>query len=204
MIRRLAAVVAGCLIAAGCGASDPPAASTTAAHATSADAVRVPPAARRGPSVLRGTLRDIDGRRRDLGDFRGQVVMVVNTASRCGFTPQFEALEALYRDRRDQGVTVLGFPSDDFRQEVASDREAATFCRVRYGVTFPMFSRSRVTGPDANVLFQAIGREAPAPQWNFTKYLLDRRGRVAAHLPSATAPDAAEVQAAIDQLLAEG
>ena len=135
----------------------------------------------------------IDGERLALSRLRGSVVLAVNTASRCGYTPQFEGLESLYRAKAASGFTIVGFPSNDFRQELAKDGAIADFCTLNYGVSFPMASRSRVRGPKANALFAAIAaRPAPAgeePAWNFTKYLIDRSGRLAARYPSSVEPD---------------
>ena len=105
------------------------------------------------------------------------MVLVVNTATECGYTPQFEGLEALYRARRAEGFVVLGFPANDFAgQEPRSDEEIATFCKANYGVSFAMFAKTQVVGDGANPLYRALAEAAGAPEWNFNKYLLDRRG----------------------------
>jgi glutathione peroxidase len=137
--------------------------------------------------------------------YGGQVVLVVNTASKCGFTPQYEGLEALYQARKPQGFVVLGFPSDQFLgQEFDDEQEIATFCKVNYGVSFPLFRKSDVKGKDANPLFkdltEATGKQ---PAWNFNKYLIGRDGRVIAHFGSRVKPDAAELTRAVDAALAE-
>jgi len=205
------AVAALCALActaalAGCGGSDPEQAASSAPANTDA-AQPVSDAADRGSSVLRGRVALIDGATLPLSDLRGSVVLVVNTASRCGYTPQFEGLEALYTAARGDGFTIIGFPSNDFRQELTKDGEIAKFCTLNYGVSFPMAARSRVTGPRANPLFAAIAsRPAPAgeePAWNFTKYLLDRSGRLVARYPSSVEPDDPELRAAIERLLEE-
>lgn len=166
-----------------------------------------PAAVDRGPSVLRGSATLIDGTPMPLAGLRGRVVLVVNTASRCGFTPQFEGLEALYEAKRASGFAIVGFPSNDFRQELTADGEIAKFCTLNYGVSFPMTTKSHVTRPSANPLFAAIAsRPGPAgeePSWNFTKYLLDRSGRLVARYPSSVEPDDPELRSAIDRLLAE-
>ena len=201
-----AVTAAGALALTGCGGSggDPvPAAAT--ASAPSGTAPLAP--ARRGPDLLRGSVRRIDGTPLPLARLRGRVVLVVNTASRCGYTPQFEGLERLYRARRADGLTVVGFPSNDFRQELGDDRRVSSFCRLNYGVTFPMTTRSHVTGAAANPLFAAIGRrpapEGAPPAWNFTKYLLDRSGRLVARYDPGVEPGDPALRAAIDGLIAE-
>jgi glutathione peroxidase len=171
----------------------------TAAGATTAVTAGASPA--RG--VLRGDYKRLNGERDSLGRYGGRVVLVVNTATECGYTPQFEGLEALYRARRRDGLVVLGFPANDFAgQEPRSDEEIATFCEANYGVSFPMFSKSRVTGANANALFRALSAAAGAPEWNFNKYLVDRRGRVVARFGAGTEPDAEELTSRIHSLLA--
>jgi glutathione peroxidase len=194
----------------GCGdASDPPApAAATDTTVQRAAKPSLPPAApstprRADPGVLRGTYKRLNGEPDDLARYRGRVVLVVNTATECGYTPQFEGLEALYRARRDDGFVVLGFPANDFAgQEPRSDGEIATFCKANYGVSFPMFSKTRVVGDGANPLFRALAAAEGEPEWNFNKYLLDRRGRVVARYGAATEPDAAELIGRIGKLLA--
>jgi glutathione peroxidase len=157
--------------------------------------------------VLGGRIGGLDGRPIDLAALRGRVVMVVNTASRCGFTEQFTALEALWRERRAQGLVVVGVPSNDFRQEAPSDGEVARVCRLGYGVSFPMAARSRVSGPRAHPLFARLaarpGPAGGAPTWNFTKYLIDREGRLAARLAPHVRPDDAAATRAVERLLGE-
>lgn len=175
--------------------------------ATTSQAAPAPviPAAERGDPVLRGTYEGLDGSRIDLGRLRGRVVLVVNTASHCGFTSQYEPLEALWRARRASGLTVVGVPSRDFQQELPTDRLVKRFCKRNFGVSFPMLRISRVTGPRAIPLF--TGLAAPswsgAPEWNFTKYLVDRRGRAAMRFAPGEEPDSPAVTTAIDALLAE-
>jgi glutathione peroxidase len=165
----------------------------------------VVPAAERGAPVLSGTYGRLTGGRINLASLRGRVVMVVNTASHCGFTSQYTALEALWKARRARGVTVLGVPSRDFKQELPTNGQVARFCKLNFGVTFPMLRVSKVTGRTAIPLMRGVA--APSwsqqPDWNFNKYLLDRQGRVAMRFPSATTPDAPEVTRAIATLLAE-
>lgn len=141
---------------------------------------------------------------KDLCAYRGQVVLIVNTASHCGFTSQYDGLQKLYARYRDRGFVVLGFPSDDFAQEPDSNRKIAQFCKVNYGVSFPMFDKSPVTGARANGLFKLLAEQTGrAPQWNFTKYLLDRQGRPVQVWSSMTAPEDRRIAARIEQLLAQ-
>ena len=147
----------------------------------------------------------ITGEQRALSDYQGKVVLVVNTASKCGFTPQFEGLEKLYADLAAQGLVVLGFPSDQFaHQEFDSDKETAEFCQLNYGVTFPMFRKIDVNGRDAHPLFTWLRREkgglmGDAIKWNFTKFLVNREGEVVGRYAPTVAP--ADIEADIRALL---
>lgn len=142
--------------------------------------------------------RTITGQQQSLSAYLGQVVLVVNTASKCGFTPQFGGLEQLYSDLRDEGFVVLGFPCDQFaNQEFADDSETAEFCQLNYGVTFPMFAKVDVNGRDAHPLFAWMRSEkggvlGDAIKWNFTKFLLDREGRVVRRYAPTVTPAAIE------------
>lgn len=142
------------------------------------------------------TVRDIAGHDVSLADFRGKVLLVVNTASRCGFTSQYEGLEALYRDLKDRGLVVLGFPCNEFgSQEPGSEQEIADFCKLTYDVSFPMFAKVDVNGENASPLFVWLKEAAPsdppaAPiKWNFAKFLIDREGNVVDRFASAVTPD---------------
>lgn len=139
-----------------------------------------------------------------LCQFRGKVLLIVNTASECGYTPQYEGLEKLYRRYRDKGFVVLGFPANDFGgQEPGSNKEIEQFCRVNYGITFPMFAKTQIIGANANSLFQQLAAETgKPPRWNFHKYLLDRAGRPVAVFESAVQPEDRRVTAQIEKLLA--
>ncbi|MDX6678314.1 MAG: glutathione peroxidase [Solirubrobacteraceae bacterium] len=153
--------------------------------------------------VLTGTYKRLNGVRDDLARYRGRVVLIVNTATECGYTPQFAGLEKLHRSRRGDGLVVLGFPANDFAgQEPRSDDEIAEFCKANYGVSFAMFSKTRVTGSGANPLYRALTAAAGAPEWNFNKYLVDRRGRVVARFGAGTEPDDPELVDRVDALLA--
>ncbi len=137
----------------------------------------------------------IDGREIDLGDYAGQVVLVVNTASQCGFTPQYAGLQRLYDDYAERGFTVLGFPCDQFgNQEPAADQEIATFCERNFGVTFPMFSKVEVNGDEAHPLYrwlraQKSGLLGSKVRWNFTKYLVGKDGSVLNRYSPTTKPE---------------
>jgi len=136
--------------------------------------------------------------------YGGEVLLVVNTASKCGFTPQFDGLEALHAKYHAQGFSVLGFPSGDFReQEFKDENEILEFCRLTYGVQFPMFEKVHVKGDEATGLYQdLLAATHEAPQWNFHKYLIGRDGQVIGHWPSRTKPDAPELVSAIETALA--
>ena len=131
------------------------------------------------------TARAIDGAERSLSDYRGLPLLIVNVASRCGFTPQYAGLEALYRKHAGEGLVVLGFPCDQFgHQEPGDEAEIRTFCSTRYDVTFPMFAKIEVNGPEAHPLYQHLKQSAKGLlgtegiKWNFTKFLVDRNGAV--------------------------
>ncbi|MBW9206606.1 glutathione peroxidase [Mumia sp. zg.B17] len=138
---------------------------------------------------------DIDGTERDLDEFRGKAVLVVNTASKCGFTPQYEGLEKLYREYQDEGLVVLGFPCDQFRnQEPGDEAEIKEFCSLTYDVTFPMFAKVDVNGPEAHPLYQWLrdqksGVLGDRIKWNFTKFLIDPEGNVVDRYAPTTKPE---------------
>ena len=158
------------------------------------------------PALLRHTFQRLQGgQAQSLCDYRGKVVLVVNTASYCGYTNQYEGLEALYRKYRDRGLVVVGFPSNDFGgQEPGTNQEIAEFCRSTYGVQFPMFEKSSVKGVADNPLFVDLAaRTGERPQWNFHKYVIDRRGEKVASFRSAVAPDSRELVGTIERLLAQ-
>jgi glutathione peroxidase len=134
--------------------------------------------------------------------YAGKVLLVVNTASYCGYTPQYKGLEALYDKYKRRGLVVVGFPSNDFEQEKGSNKEIAEFCENTYGVKFPMFAASHVKGPQANALYRqltaATGQE---PQWNFYKYLVGRDGKILAVYPSKVTPEDPALLAALEREL---
>jgi glutathione peroxidase len=150
--------------------------------------------------------RRIDGSERDLSEYRGQVLLIVNVASNCGFTPQYAGLQSLHQAYKDRGVAVLGFPCNQFgAQEPGSESEIGAFCSTTYGVDFPMFAKVDVNGEHAHPLFQLLKSEAPgilgteAIKWNFTKFLVDRSGRVVARYAPKTSPQ--EIIADLEPLL---
>ena len=172
-----------------------------AAHAADAPAAASAAAC---PATLQHTyLRLQDEKPQSLCQYAGKVVLVVNTASYCGFTGQYKGLEELYSRYKDKGLVVLGFPSNDFAQEKGSNQEIADFCENTFGVKFPMFAKSSVKGPEASPLYQQLAQlSGTAPRWNFHKYLLARDGKLVDHYSSMTSPDSKSLIGAIEQQLA--
>jgi len=157
-------------------------------------------------SVYDFTAKTLTGKDVNLADYRGQVLLVVNTASKCGFTPQYEGLEKLYEELHPKGLTILGFPSNQFgKQEPGNAEEIGQFCEINYGVSFPMFAKIDVNGADAHPLYKYLTREkrgilgTPNIKWNFTKFLIDRSGNVVARYGSTTKPE--QIRPAIEKLL---
>jgi glutathione peroxidase len=137
--------------------------------------------------------------------FSGRPLLVINTASHCGFTPQFKGLEKLHQVYGDQGLAVLGVPSNDFRQAADSEEKAAEVCYVNYGVTFLMTSQQKVKGDDAHPLFRHLAEKSGSPpQWNFNKYLVSADGETVLHFPSSVKPDDPALTDAIEEMLASG
>jgi glutathione peroxidase len=183
-----------------------PAAQPPATPASSPAPAAAKPTEPVGP--LGFTVKSIDGKDVKLSDYRGQVVMIVNVASRCGYTKQYKGLESLYREKKAKGFVILGFPANNFGgQEPDGDDEIARFCRDTYSVTFPMFSKISVKGSDQHPLYKLLtGQPAPIggdPGWNFTKFVIDREGKVAARFNTQVAPDAKELVEKVDELLAK-
>jgi glutathione peroxidase len=176
--------------------------------APSGDQSKTPAATPASPYVLGYSMKRIDGTEESLETYKGKVVLIVNVASKCGYTPQYEGLEKLYKDKKDAGLVVLGFPANNFRsQEPGSNKDIAEFCSSKFGVTFPMFEKISVTGSDQHPLYKQLAAQAAPiggdPKWNFTKFLVDRHGNVVARFDSKVKPDDAEVTKKIDELLAQ-
>jgi glutathione peroxidase len=175
--------------------------------APQAGAQAAPPAAAAPagcPAILQHSFDRLqDEKPQPLCQYAGKVLLVVNTASFCGFTPQYKGLEALYGQYQAKGLVVLGFPSNDFSQESGSNKEVADFCENTFGVKFPMFVKTSVRGPEANVLFKELAsKTGTTPQWNFYKYLIGRDGSVVAAYSSMTTPDDRDLRQQLDKQLA--
>ena len=143
------------------------------------------------------------GEIKTLSEYRGQVMLIVNTASKCGFTPQYEGLQQLYTRYRDRGLEVLGFPSNDFDQETGSNKDIAAFCENTYSVKFPMFAKSDVRGDKANAFYAELARATgTTPKWNFYKYVVDRKGQPVDAFSSMTTPNDGKLVKLLEKLLA--
>lgn len=160
-------------------------------------------------SIYDFTVKDIDGKDQKLEQYKGKAIMIVNVASRCGFTPQYAGLQKIYQQYRDKGLVILGFPANNFLgQEPGSNEEIKQFCSVNYQVTFPMFSKISVKGKDIAPLYKYLTEKETNPKfagdisWNFNKFLIDRQGKIIARFGSRTTPEDAEVIRAIEQTLA--
>jgi len=157
------------------------------------------------PTLMHTFPRLQDEQPQNLCQYQGKVILVVNTASYCGFTDQYDGLEKLYAKYKDRGFVVLGFPSNDFgKQEPGSNKEIADFCKNTYDVKFPMFVKSIVSGNDANPLFKMLVKETGTkPKWNFYKYLVDRKGNIIDSFNSLTKPESKSITGEIERLLNE-
>jgi len=158
-------------------------------------------------SIYDVPLKDIDGNSTTLKPYEGKVLLIVNVASQCGYTPQYAALEALYSKYKGQGLVVLGFPCNQFNgQEPGTDAEIKQFCSSKYGVTFPLFDKIEVNGDNRHPLYVLLaGKNSPVAgniRWNFTKFLIDRHGNILKRFESKVKPDSAEVTAAVEAALA--
>jgi glutathione peroxidase len=167
-------------------------------------------AASSSPAVIDQTVTTLGGESLDLASFRGHPMLIVNTASKCGYTPQYAGLQKLYERYKDRGLVVIGFPSNDFGgQEPGSAAQIGEFCRINYGVTFPMMAKVHAKGPDMAPIYRTLTERTPDGirgkiRWNFTKFLVDADGRVVARFESAVKPEDPQVIAAIEKLLPQG
>ena len=155
------------------------------------------------------TMKDIDGKDIKLDSYKGKVVMIVNVASKCGYTSQYEGMEAVYKKYKDQGLVVLGFPANNFMgQEPGTEKEIKEFCSTKYGVTFPMFSKISVTGADQHPLYTYLTSKESNPEfggdisWNFNKFIVDRNGKIVARFGSKDTPEGETLTAALEKYLA--
>jgi glutathione peroxidase len=159
-------------------------------------------------SVLEFTMKNIDGKDVKLDEYRGKVLLIVNVASKCGYTPQYEGLESIYRKYKDQGLVVMGFPANNFLgQEPGTNEEIKTFCKTRYDVTFPMFAKISVKGDDIHPLFRFLTSKQTNPEfagdisWNFNKFLVDRTGKVVNRFETREKPESEKIATAIESAL---
>ncbi len=160
-------------------------------------------------SIYDFTMKNIDSQDVKLNTYKGKVVMIVNTASKCGYTPQYEGLQALYDKYKDKGLVILGFPANNFMgQEPGTEAEIKEFCTTKYKVTFPMFAKISVKGEDQHPLYNFLTNKATNPEfsgdvsWNFNKFLVDRSGKVVARYGSKDKPEGETITAAIEKYLA--
>ena len=181
-------------------------ASTVCAAALAAPIVAQQPAgsASQPQSFYDLDTQSLDGKPGNLAQYKGKVSLVVNVASKCGYTPQYEGLEKLQREMKSKGFNVLGFPSNDFGgQEPGTAQEIATFCRLTYDVTFPMFEKVvTLRGAGQSPIYAFLGTSGKLPAWNFSKYVIDKQGRIAAFFPSEVTPEDPALRAAIAKALA--
>jgi len=159
-------------------------------------------------SVYEFTMKDIDGKDIKLNQYKGDVVMIVNTASKCGYTPQYEGLEKIYEEYKDKGFVILGFPANNFMgQEPGTEKEIKEFCTLKYHVSFPMFSKISVKGEDQHPLYSFLTNKESDPEfagditWNFNKFLVDKKGTIVARFSSKDTPESDTVTAAIEKYL---
>lgn len=154
------------------------------------------------PALLDHRFNSLQGKSVDLCEYANRPILVVNTASKCGYTPQFEKLEALYKRYKSRGLVVIGFPSNDFNQELASNKEIENFCRLTYFIEFPMMEKSVVSGAHADLLFRQLrAATGKAPQWNFHKYLIAPDGKTVYSFPAQVEPDSAEILGRLTPML---
>jgi len=157
------------------------------------------------PSLLNHAFKRLpSGKSENLCQHSGKVILVVNTASRCGFTPQFEGLQTLHKQYQSKGLVVLGFPSNDFNQELAEGKEIANFCKLNYGVDFPMYEKTSVSGDKAHPFYKdLLVASGAAPRWNFHKYLITRDGKTVIPMESRVEPNSREMRMKIETMLGQ-
>ncbi|HEX8524304.1 MAG TPA: glutathione peroxidase [Tepidisphaeraceae bacterium] len=154
------------------------------------------------PSPLDFTVQDIDGKDVNLNTYKGKVVLFVNVASKCGYTPQYKGLQSLYEKYKDQGLVILGFPANNFKgQEPGTNEEIKNFCASKYNVTFPMMSKISVKGDDQHPLYKLLTTEKGEVTWNFNKFLVDKNGKLLEHFDSKVKPTDDKLTAAIEKAL---
>ena len=154
------------------------------------------------PALLNHKFKTVTGSEIDLCQYADRAILVVNTASRCGYTPQFSKLQSMYDRYKDQGFIVVGFPSNDFRQELATNKEVGEFCQVNYGVSFPMMEKTAVTGAGANALYKQLTQfSGEQPGWNFHKYLISPGGKDVYSFATRVEPDAPEILGKLKPML---
>jgi glutathione peroxidase len=194
LIRRVVPALAALTLAACAEKPGPPTATTpppSTGTATSAT------------SLYDITVKTLEGEPQPLSLYKGKVALVVNVASECGFTPQYQGLQKLYETYKDKGVVLLGFPSNDFGgQEPGDSTEIRAFCSTKFHVTFPMFEKVKTNGPGQSPVYAFLSAKNGEPKWNFHKYVVGKDGRVVAAFPSAVEPDSAVLKDAIDSALA--
>ncbi len=197
-MKTVAVVIALMAITIACSSSQPQQKKTEAAVSTAtvakADYLHIP-------------FRTITGDTTNLAAYKGNVILLVNVASKCGHTPQYAGLESLYRKYKDRGFVILGFPANNFKQqEPGTDAEILNFCKTTYDVTFPLMSKISVEGPDQHPLYTYLTTQSPQPgkiTWNFNKFLLDRNGRVVARFDTKVEPDDPQLVSKIEKFLTE-
>lgn len=150
-------------------------------------------------------MKTIDGKQRSLSEYKGRVLLIVNVASECGYTPQYTGLQEIYQKYKDQGFVILGFPSNDFgQQEPGTDTQIKDFCETNYKVTFDLFSKIDVKGNNQDPLYKYLTQDSESPhdiKWNFNKFLIDRKGRVVQYIPSNVAPTDPKLTKSIESLI---
>lgn len=200
----LASALAGCKAAPAGDEARPQAASPASPASSAAAATTTTLPGKPMPTVYDFTLDTIDGSPRSLSDFKGKVLLLVNTASECGYTPQYEGLQKLQATYEKRGFTVIGFPSNDFGgQEPGSNKDIKAFCSTKFGVTFPLFSKITVKGPNKHPLYAMLVQTPPEGEvsWNFNKFLVGKDGKVIARYDSKVTPESPELVQAIEKAL---